>query len=129
MTAPKILCTEDDADTRELLVAIRAGFDATCVKSAEEAVTCVESTSFDLYIVDNWLPNVSGISLCEQLRQRDKTTPILLYSGAALETDLQNAYSAGAQGYLVKPVSPAVLVAEVSRLIEEAKTGLVSRPS
>ncbi|MBA2703514.1 MAG: response regulator [Blastocatellia bacterium] len=69
----------------------------------------------------NWLPGISGPGLCERLRDFDKTTPILFYSGAAYERDKEQARLAGAQGYLVKPTDGDTLAAEVSRLIAESK--------
>lgn len=120
----RILCTEDDDDTRELIIVILSseGFDVTCAKNAVEALRCAESARFDLYILDNWLPDISGVSLCERLRKQDATTPILFCSGAAYDIDKQNAYLAGAQGYLVKPVPAAELIAEVVRLIAESRS-------
>ncbi len=48
-------------------------------------------------------------------------TPILFYSGAAYERDKQQAFAAGAQAYLVKPVDNDELIEEVSRVISDAK--------
>ena len=50
-----------------------------------------KTDSFDLYILDNWLPDRSGMDLCLRLREIDPKTPILFYSGAALEEDRQRA--------------------------------------
>ena len=125
MTSPKgrILCTEDDADTRELLVLIlqKQGYEVLCADNAEQAITLAKSQSFDLFLVDSRLPNSSGPILTRKIREFDTTTPILFYSGAAYEADKQNARNAGAQGYLVKPVENEELVAEVIRLIAESK--------
>ena len=77
---------------------------------------------FDLYLVDNWMPGLSGTELTEKLRQFDLKTPVLFYSGAAYETDREAARVSGAQGYLVKPADGDQLVAEVTRLIAESKT-------
>jgi DNA-binding NarL/FixJ family response regulator len=59
---------------------------------------------FDLYVLDNWLPEGSGIRLCRLIREFDPHPPILFYSACAYPRDLQAAYSAGAQAYLIKPV-------------------------
>lgn len=119
----RILCTEDDADSRELIVFILrdAGFDVICTDNADEALKLAQSQSFDLYLVDNWLPGLSGDQLTRQIREFDSETPILFYSGAAQESDIERARNAGAQGYLVKPAGYEELVTEVSRLISEAK--------
>ena len=128
MAAPKgrILCTEDDPDTRELLSLIlgNAGYDVVCTSDASEALHLAKQHKFDLYLMDNWMPNISGEALCKSIREFDSSTPILFYSGAAYESDKQRAHDAGAQGYLVKPVLEDRLLAEIVRIIAEAKTAL-----
>lgn len=125
MSSPKarILCTEDDADTRELIVFILSseGFEVICTDSSEEALRLARSDSFDLYLIDNWLPGLSGEELTRRIREFDSETPILFYSGAAQESDKERARASGAQGYLVKPAGVDELVNEVARLIAEAK--------
>ena len=125
MTSPKgrILCTEDDSDTRELLVLIlgASGYHVTLSESSADALTLAKSEQFDLMLVDNWMPGMSGNELTREIRKFNSATPILFYSGAAYECDKQNARDAGAQGYLVKPEGIFELVAEVARLIVKAR--------
>jgi DNA-binding response OmpR family regulator len=54
--------------------------------------------------LDNWLPGGTGVELCRRIRAFDPHTPVLFYSAAAYPRDMQAAFSAGAQAYLVKPV-------------------------
>lgn len=125
MDTPKgrILCTEDDPDTRDLLVFTlsAAGYDITCTDNASDAIARIANEKFDLCLMDNWMPGASGEDLCKQIREFDSTTPILFYSGAGYEADKQRARNAGAQGYLVKPVLEDQLIAEVARIIAESK--------
>lgn len=125
MVSPKgrILCTEDDPDTRDMLKIIlgAAGYEVVCTSAADEALKQIRNERFDLCLMDNWMPGVSGEELCTKIRAFDKTTPILFYSGAGYESDKQRAQDAGAQGYLVKPVLEHVLLSEVVRIIAEAK--------
>ncbi len=124
MPTPKgrILCTEDDPDTCELITITlqNAGFVAVCVANALAALEMIKVQKFDLYLIDSWLPRVSGIELCIKIREFDSKTPILFYTGAAYEADKAQAFAAGAQGYLVKPVDVETLVSEIRRLIAEA---------
>jgi two-component system response regulator VanR len=119
----RILCTEDDGDTRDLITFVLSdhGFEVIGTQSADQALDLAKTQHFDLYLVDNWMPGLSGIELCIKLREFDVKTPILFYSGAAYETDKENARLSGAQGYLVKPVDSDDLVTEVFRLIAESK--------
>lgn len=125
----RILCTEDDIDTRELIdfVLTKSGYEVVCSASSVQAIELAKTQSFDLYLVDNWMPGFSGTELTEKLRQFDLTTPVLFYSGAAYEADRKAARTSGAQGYLVKPADGDQLLAEVARLIAESKTTSLSR--
>ena len=125
MPSPKarILCTEDNPDTRELLIFLlqSAGYDVVCTDNAKEALMLATTRPFDLYLVDGWLPGSSGLSLTEGIRKFDETTPILFYSGAAYDSDFRNALNAGASGYLVKPADNEKLLSEINHLIESSK--------
>ena len=77
----------------------------------------IRNERFDLYLLDNWLPGGTGIDLCREIRERDATTPIIFYSGAAYESDQQEAREAGAQAYLIKP-------GDISRLMDTVRTFL-----
>jgi two-component system OmpR family response regulator len=120
---PRILCTEDDRDTRELITVIltHEGFEVVCSESSQDALELARTKPFDLFLMDNWTPGLSGTQLCEAFRKFDVKTPILFYSGAAYDKDKDDARLAGAQGYLVKPADGDELIAEVVRIIAESK--------
>ena len=114
----RILYAEDHADTREFVAFMLAqnNCEVVTVDSYDRALLLARKDSFDLYILDNWLPDKSGVDLCLRLREIDPTTPILFYSGAALESDKTTALSCGAQAYITKPADCDELVAAVFRL-------------
>ncbi|HEY0366935.1 MAG TPA: response regulator [Pyrinomonadaceae bacterium] len=115
--------TEDHADTREMVAFVLTASNCKVMSadSDEEALRLAQTNHFDLYLLDNWIGDGSGIALCKKLREFDATTPVLFYSGAAYESDKQEALASGAQAYLVKPVDNDELVETVLRLIAEAK--------
>ncbi len=119
--APKIriLCTEDDADTLEVLRLLleMEGFEVTCAEDSAQALRLATAEKFDLYLLDHWMPEMAGDLLCQRLREFDSTTPILFYSGAATAADKARAMASGAQGYVVKPADPKELTAEIRRLL------------
>jgi two-component system alkaline phosphatase synthesis response regulator PhoP len=117
---PRILCTEDDADTLEVLRLLleMEGFQVSCAKDSAQALSLARAEKFDLYVLDNWLPEGPGDALCRQLRELDSTIPILFYSGAATDADKARAMACGAQGYVVKPADSDVFIAEIRRLLQ-----------
>jgi DNA-binding response OmpR family regulator len=125
----RILCTEDDGDTRDLITFVlnRNNCEVVTTETPFQAIELAKSAHFDLYLVDNWMPRMSGNELCEALRLFDSETPILFYSGAAYPKDIAEAYAKGAQGYLVKPADNDELVAEVLRLVSESRAQRMTR--
>jgi DNA-binding response OmpR family regulator len=119
----RILCTEDDVDTRDLIKMVlnQNNCEVITTETPVLALELARATPFDLYLLDNWMPEMSGTALCGALRRFDSETPILFYSGAAYPKDKDKALACGAQGYLTKPTANDELVAEVFRIIEEAR--------
>lgn len=117
---PRVLYIEDHEDTRELvtLVLEQKSFEVVTGGTIASGVELAESEEFDLYLLDSWLPDGSGLDLCKQIRKFDKATPILFYSAAAYEADRELALNSGAQAYLVKPSHPSELCRMVCSLIE-----------
>ena len=101
----RILFVDDDDDTCEMIVVCFPQFEFVTADSMAAGLRLAQSRRFDLFLLDNWLPDGTGIELCRQIRQFDPCTPVVFYSAVANESDIQHALSAGAQAYVVKPES------------------------
>ena len=101
----RILYIEDDSDSRQLVVVLlgQLGYEVVSIATLAEGLRLSREDHFDLIILDNWLDEGSGIEACQQIRSFDKHTPILFYSAAAYDTDIEDAINAGAQAYVIKP--------------------------
>jgi len=119
----RILYIEDHDDTRELVTLLLAqqSYEVITGSTIASGVALAGTEKFDLYLLDSWLPDGSGLELCKRIRQFDKTTPILFYSAAAYAADSELALNCGAQAYLVKPSQPTELCDLVSDLIESSE--------
>jgi DNA-binding response OmpR family regulator len=102
---PKVLCVDNDEDFREMLSMLLglSRIEAKAVGTATEALSLIQTERFDLYTLDAWLPKVDGFELCRRMRNFDPHTPILFFSGAALEADRKRGIDAGANAYVIKP--------------------------
>jgi two-component system phosphate regulon response regulator PhoB len=104
---PRILCVDDDFDSLELIRFMlsreKENYKVMTAASIDEAKRLISKESFDLYILDYCLPLTSGIQLCRQIRENDKTTPVLFYSAMGRQVDREIALKAGANEYLTKP--------------------------
>jgi len=120
MNPPRVLYIEDHEDTRELvtLVLEQNSYEVVTGSTIKSGVALAGSQHFDLYLLDSWLPDGSGLDLCKRIREFDKTTPILFYSAAAYEIDRSDAMNSGAQAYLIKPSAPSELCNLVTFLID-----------
>jgi DNA-binding response OmpR family regulator len=117
----RILLVEDYEDARELAALTLTEYTLITARDFSEGLRLARRGYFDLYILDNWLPDRSGVELCRAIREFDPHTPILFYSAAAYERDIEGALRAGAQDYLVKPIVSDELRQAVSRLISAAR--------
>ena len=125
-STPRVLYIEDHEDTRELvtLVLEQKNYEVVTGSTIENGVMLAGSQQFDLYLLDSWLPDGSGLDLCRQIRKFDKVTPILFYSAAAYEIDRDLALKCGAQAYLIKPSQPSELCNLVTSLVESHRSYL-----
>ena len=112
-----ILFVDDDKDTCEmmslLLTLENANYEVISAQTADEALALMKIKSFDMYILDSLLPDMSGIELCARVRRNDRQTPILFYSGMPDNKYVTNAKAAGANEYLVKPNDLEILTETV----------------
>jgi DNA-binding response OmpR family regulator len=115
-----ILAVEDNSDTGQLLAVIfeSQGYSVTCVPTIKEAEELMMKRAFDLYLLDTRLPDGDGVELCKEIRKGDRQTPILFFSAAAFEKDKIRAIEAGADGYIIKPTDPILLIEQVSWLLK-----------
>ncbi|HEX8846974.1 MAG TPA: response regulator [Pyrinomonadaceae bacterium] len=114
-TSRRILCVEDDEDTRVMLTNLleREGHYVIAVEDATMGLVVAQSQPFDLLIIDLWLPDENGDKLCLKVRKFDHYTPIIIYSGAVHESDQQNAQLSEADAFVAKP--------NVDELLERVK--------
>ena len=121
MPAIRVLCVENDEDTRDMLRTMLCYSDLEGVGAPNvvTALSLMEHERFDLYVLDGGLRGVNGLSLCEQIRAADSRAPIVIFSGHALASDIEAGVLAGASAYLVKPDS-SELVPTIRRLLAAA---------
>jgi CheY-like chemotaxis protein len=102
--SPSVLFVEDHEDTRNMLELLfqEWGYCATMASTATEGLKLMFERSFDLVILDNWLPDLDGIELCRQIRAVNRDTPIIFYSAAVMGSEDRDAIACGANAYIYK---------------------------
>ena len=76
---------------------------------------------FDLMLVDWNMPNMNGLSLVTKVREKDKTTPIIMVTTEAEKQRVIDAIKAGVNNYVIKPFTPEGLMEKVKQTLEKKK--------
>ena len=118
----RVLCVEDDRDTCEVLKFVMTDFDFVSVDTITAAEAKMAEGDYDLYVLDNWLPDGNGVDLCEKIRASGSRSPIIFTSAIGQRQDIDVAMNAGADRYLVKPYEPETLVKAVKELLEQSNS-------
>jgi CheY-like chemotaxis protein len=114
----RILCVEDHEDTCAFLRVLLSDLQVVTANTLAEGLDFAKNQCFDLYLLDMFLPDGDGITLCQQLRRLDAKTPVLFCSADASQTACDQALQAGAQIYLNKPVDPFLLREAIEDLLK-----------
>ncbi|MEL6948614.1 MAG: response regulator transcription factor [Pseudomonadota bacterium] len=119
----RIALLEDDADQATLIAAwlCQAGYTVQHYGDASQFLRAVRRDSFDLYILDWVLPDLSGIEVLKRLRERmgDKT-PVIVATAKHDEQSVVRGLESGADDYLAKPIRQAELIARVAAVLRRA---------
>ena len=105
----------DDAPTVRMYhrqILLQAGFEVDEAINGYEALEKALLTEYDLYVVDVNMPNLDGYTFVRMLRKDKniKQSPVIMVTTESEEKDMEKAYEAGANFYIVKPVKPDQLV-------------------
>lgn len=121
MSRPRLLVVEDDADLRSLL---RRGleeedFGVTAVADGAAALAAAAPPP-DALVIDIGLPDADGRDVCQALRARGVTSPVLFLTARDALGDRLAGFGAGGDDYLTKPFHFAELVARLRALLRRA---------
>ncbi len=117
----KILVIDDDTTLTDLLSTLLAthGFEIVTANYGQIGVELAQSTNPDLIILDLMMPDQDGWQTCQTIRAFSKA-PVIVLSALNDPGVIASVLDAGADDYLVKPVSSNVLVARIKTLIRRA---------
>jgi two-component system response regulator VanR len=110
----KILIVDDEQEIADLVELYLKNENYAVYKfyTAREALSCIETTEFDLALLDIMLPDMDGLSICKKIRD-GHTYPIIMLTAKSAETDKITGLTLGADDYITKPFRPLELVARV----------------
>ena len=120
-----ILLAEDERDMREVLCdyfTAKSGGELTMISAPDgnTALHLIETQPFDLLLLDIMLPGTDGFALCRAAREQGDA-PVLFVTAQEDEQDKLHGYGLGADDYVVKPFSLAVLYAKAQALLRRSR--------
>lgn len=120
----QILITDDEQDLCSLLSHLidREGMHALAAHDGRSALDILQQGSVDLLIVDNRLPDMSGLELLEKTKRIYPNMPVIMITGYAEVRGAVEALKAGVEEYLAKPFGHAELIRSVLKALSARKS-------
>ena len=122
----RVALLEDDPDQAEIisLWLTDAGYSVNAQSDSAGFLKAVRRDSFDLYLLDWIVPEMSGIAVLKKLRQEmNDDTPAIVATTKHQEKSIVLALDTGADDYLVKPIRRAELLARVAAILRRSGVG------
>ncbi|HEY5401853.1 MAG TPA: response regulator [Pyrinomonadaceae bacterium] len=118
----RVLYVDNDMDCCDMLGTLLefSKIETQFANSAAQALSAIQAQRFDMYLLESWLPGISGFELCSRMREADPDTPILFFSSAAYEADKLRGLEAGANDYVSKPEIDTLL-GSIAKYLPQAK--------
>jgi DNA-binding NtrC family response regulator len=120
----RILVIDDEADIRESLEALltlEGKYNVELASNAAEGLNKLETGSYDMVLLDLMMPDRSGMEVLEEVRPRDKETPIFMITAYGSVEVAVEALKRGANDYFSKPWDNEKLLIEIERMISKRR--------
>lgn len=124
----KLLCVEDNPTQRKMidLMLAATGIDVEFACNGHEALEAYQASEYDAVVMDVDMPEMSGLQAAKEIRQMEGGfhlgyTPILFLTGDNSDAHLDEGFSAGGDGHLMKPFTSEALTGAIDRLLQAAK--------
>ena len=130
MPAKKILVADDESHILHVvsLKLRNAGFEVLTAADGQEALELAQTERPDLLITDYHMPQLSGLELCQKLKQDPATAgiPAIMLTARGYQLDPKDTAGSGILRMLSKPFSPRHLLTTVNEVLQEAANGVLT---
>ena len=119
-----ILVVDDESRMRKLIkdFLIQKNYNILEAEDGEKAISVYQENieKINLILLDVMMPKLDGWSVLRQIRQDNKTLPIVMLTARAEENDELFGFELGVDEYITKPFSPKILVARVEAILKRS---------
>jgi two-component system chemotaxis response regulator CheY len=125
----KILLVDDSRTIRNIQKNVLAQLGHTDVMEASdgvEALAAIKTQRPDLMLVDWNMPNMDGITLVRNVRESDKSLPMIMVTTEAEKARVIEAIKAGVNNYVVKPFTAQTLSEKIEQTMAKVTAGATS---
>jgi DNA-binding response OmpR family regulator len=118
-----VLAEDNDLLRRSLSFFLESkGFDVDQFSDGKDALDAIEANNYDLILTDINMPGISGMEITNHVRKNmNLSTPIIIFTSSNVEQTELDSFDIGANEFIAKPVSPAVLLVRINKLLNTAK--------
>jgi CheY-like chemotaxis protein len=127
-----VLLVEDHEINRKLaqIMLQRMGHAFVLANDGQQALDCLDKEHFDVVLLDVMMPVMDGLTALRIWREREAErqlprTTVLMVTAHAMTGDRERFLSAGADGYVSKPMSQTILLQEIERVLYQSDEGQV----
>jgi two-component system nitrogen regulation response regulator NtrX len=120
---PTVLIVDDEAGVRSALSGVLRdeGYAVEAVESGELCLDRVTRITFDVIVLDIWLPGMDGLATLERLRQRNVESPVVMISGHGNIESAVRATKLGAYDFIEKPLSLEKTVLVIGNAVRQRR--------
>ena len=118
---PSILIVDDEPGVRSSLSGVLRdeGFEVEAAASGEECLERAARSTFDVIVLDVWLPGIDGLSVIREAKRLKSDLPVIIITGYSTEMAAIEAVNLGVSGYLTKPFRVPQVLAAAAKAIGE----------
>jgi two-component system sensor histidine kinase/response regulator len=121
----RILLAEDNTVNQRIAVRIleKMGWKVTAVSNGQEVLNLLSNQTFDVILMDDNMPLLSGIETTQVIRREEKQTgqhvPVIAMTANAMAGDREKYLASGMDGYVSKPIDRNLLYEEIVNLVSQ----------
>jgi len=119
MKQGKLLWVDDEVELlrAHIIFLEKKGYDVTTVSNGTDAIEQCQSQTFDLVLLDEMMPGLSGLETLQRLKEISPATPVVMVTKSEEENIMEQAIGQKIADYLIKPVNPSQILLTLKKNI------------